>query len=92
MLAAVVSENRKFKGLTRCSLFSWQRTLLTGWLTELTDGYRQIKTVQSTRTQTGQLRKKYGEQNSTVNPEAEVKSVIYVVNLKKPLECYHCSE
>jgi hypothetical protein len=44
------------------------------------------------------VRKKYEEQNSVVKPEearslkSEVKSVISVVKLRKPLECYHCSE
>jgi hypothetical protein len=40
-LSAVVSENKKLKGPTRCSLFGLQRTLLRGLLTEIWDRYSQ---------------------------------------------------
>jgi hypothetical protein len=36
-LEAVVSEYRKLKGSTRCSVLSRQRTLLSRWLTKITD-------------------------------------------------------
>jgi hypothetical protein len=34
-LAAVVSKEMELKGLRMCSLPSWQRTLLRGWLMEI---------------------------------------------------------